>query len=116
MRVTETEQGMLNLVIDCKEVLYEAYMPFVKQGCLFIPTNKEYKLGTEVLALLKLMDDTDKYPIKGRVIWHTPSGAQGGRKAGIGLQFMHDEAHKLRDRIETYLGGALNSDRSTDTM
>src|SRR5690606_34285320 len=35
--------GILSLTIKDKSVLYAAYMPFIKNGGLFIPTNKSYK-------------------------------------------------------------------------
>ena len=102
--------------IKDKDELYQHYMPFVKGGGLFIRTDKKYRLGDEIVLLLQLMDEPDKHPIGGRVIWITPKGAQGSRDAGIGVQFMHKEAPKLRARIETYLAGALKSERHTDTM
>ena len=38
-------QGILSLNIKDKSALYAAYMPYVKNGGLFIPTNKQYSLG-----------------------------------------------------------------------
>ncbi|HHJ81317.1 MAG TPA: pilus assembly protein PilZ [Candidatus Tenderia electrophaga] len=112
-----TRQGILSLTIKDKGALYAAYMPFVQNGGLFIPTNKDYKLGDEVFMLLKLMDETEKQPIVGKVIWVTPKAAQGNRVAGIGVQFATDQdAENARKKIETYLGGALKSDRPTHTM
>ncbi|MDD4904770.1 MAG: pilus assembly protein PilZ, partial [Methylobacter tundripaludum] len=35
-------QGILSLSIKDKNALYAAYMPFVTNGGLFIPTNREY--------------------------------------------------------------------------
>ncbi len=110
-------QGILSLTIKDKGALYAAYMPFVKNGGLFIPTNKEYKLGDEVFLLLKLMEETEKLPVVGKVIWVTPKGAQGNRVAGIGVQFAADQDGGIaRKKIETYLGGAMKSDRPTHTM
>ena len=112
-----SRQGILSLTIKDKGALYAAYMPFVKNGGLFIPTNKDYKLGDEVFMLLKLMDESEKLPIVGKVIWMTPKGAQGNRVAGIGVQFAADtDGENARKKIETYLGGALKSDRPTHTM
>lgn len=48
--------GILSLTIKDKSVLYAAYMPFIRNGGLFIPTNKNYKLGDEVFMLLNLME------------------------------------------------------------
>ncbi len=110
-------QGILSLTIKDKGALYAAYMPFVKNGGLFIPTNKEYKLGDEVFLLLKLMEETEKLPVVGTVIWVTPKGAQGNRVAGIGVQFAADQdGGNARKKIESYLGGAMKSDRPTHTM
>ena len=113
----QRQGGILSLTIKDKGALYAAYMPYVVHGGLFIPTNKEYKLGDEVFMLLKLMDEADKMPVVGRVVWKTPKGAQGNRVAGIGVQFADDkEGQAARNKIETYLAGALKSDRLTHTM
>lgn len=107
--------GILSLTIKDKAVLYAAYMPFLENGGLFIPTGKNYSLGDEVFMLLNLMDEPEKIPVAGKVVWLTPKGAQGNRAAGIGVQFSNidDTASK---KIETYLAGSLDSDRPTHTM
>ena len=74
--------GLLTLTIKDKSALYLAYMPFVKNGGLFIPTSSNYRLGDEVFMLLNLMGEDEKLPVAGRVIWMTPKGAQGKRTAG----------------------------------
>lgn len=107
--------GILSLTIKDKSVLYAAYMPFIKNGGLFIPTNKHYRLGDEVFMLLSLMDEAEKIPVAGKVIWMTPKGAQGNRAAGVGVQFS-DGDNSARNQIETYLAGSLKSDRPTHTM
>ncbi|TQV73493.1 pilus assembly protein PilZ [Exilibacterium tricleocarpae] len=107
--------GILSLTIKDKAVLYAAYMPFIQHGGLFIPTNKSYKLGDEVFMLLNLMDEPEKIPVAGKVVWVTPKGAQGNRAAGIGVQFS-DQDDTAAKKIETYLAGSLDSDRPTHTM
>lgn len=107
--------GILSLTIRDKAVLYAAYMPFIQSGGLFIPTNKSYSLGDEVFMLLSLMDEPEKIPVAGKVIWITPKGAQGNRAAGIGVQFSGEDDNAAK-KIETYLAGALESDRPTHTM
>lgn len=109
-------QGILSLTIRDKSSLYAAYMPFVKNGALFIPTNKAYKLGDEVFMLLTLTDSKEKLPVAGRVVWMTPRGAQGNRTAGIGVQFSELDNGATRNKIESQLAGALKSDRHTHTM
>jgi type IV pilus assembly protein PilZ len=107
--------GILSLAIKDKAVLYAAYMPFVKNGGLFIPTKKDYHLGDEVFMLLNLMEEAEKIPVAGTVVWITPKGAQGARVAGIGVQF-NDQDDIARAKIETYLAGTMQSDRHTHTM
>lgn len=108
--------GILSLAIKDKSSLYAAYMPFVKNGGLFIPTNKNYSIGDEVFMLLTLMEETEKLPVAGQIVWVTPAGAQGSRIAGIGVQFSNQDNGSVRNKIETYLAGALKSDRQTHTM
>ena len=109
-------QGILSLTIKDKAALNAAYMPFVKNGGLFIPTNKAYNLGDEVFMLLTLMEDTERMPVAGKIIWFTPPGAQGNKTAGIGVQFGSQDNGQTRNKIETYLAGALKADRMTHTM
>ena len=80
-RTGANKPGLLTLTIKDKSALYLAYMPFVKNGGLFIPTNSNYRLGDEVFMLLNLMGEDEKLPVAGRVIWLTPKGAQGKRTA-----------------------------------
>ncbi|QKT04837.1 PilZ domain-containing protein [Ectothiorhodospiraceae bacterium 2226] len=109
-------QGILSLAIKDKSALYAAYMPFIKNGGLFIPTPKQYRLGDEVFMLLTLMDEKERIPVAGKVVWITPRGAQTNRAAGIGVQFAEQDRGAARAKIETYLAGALKSDRPTHTM
>jgi type IV pilus assembly protein PilZ len=39
-----SKPGLLTLTIKDKSALYLAYMPFVINGGLFIPTNSSYRL------------------------------------------------------------------------
>jgi type IV pilus assembly protein PilZ len=107
--------GILSPVMKDKAVLYAAYMPFLQGGGLFIPSTKAYKLGDDVFMLLALMDEPEKLPVAGKVVWITPKGAQGNRAAGIGVQF-NDPDNTVQRKIETYLAGSLESDRATYTM
>lgn len=108
--------GVLSLTIRDRTVLYAAFMGFIKNGGLFIPTNKPYRLGDEVFLLLNLMEETEKLPAAGKVIWISPKGAQGNRAAGIGVQFNEEESSQVRNKIETYLAGMLQSDKPTHTL
>jgi type IV pilus assembly protein PilZ len=110
-------QGILTLQIKDKAQLYAAYMPFVKGGGIFVPTPKRYFLGDDVFLLLSLIDDKDRLPVAGRVVWITPPGAQGGKPVGIGVQFNEGpDGEAIRTKIESNLAGMMNSDKPTCTM
>ena len=81
-QTSATRQGILSLTIKDKSALYSAYMPFVKGGGLFIPTKKHYRLGDEVFMLLTLMDESEKIPVAGRIVWITPVGRAGQPRDG----------------------------------
>ena len=107
--------GILSLTIKDKAVLFAAYMPFVSHGGLFIPASRNYQLHDEVFMLLQLMEEPDKLPVAGKVVWVTPKGAQSNRVAGIGVQFSGQD-DTARNKIETYLAGMLETDRPNHTL
>jgi type IV pilus assembly protein PilZ len=111
-----SKPGLLTLTIKDKSALYLAYMPFIQNGGLFIPTNSSYKLGDEVFMLLSVMGEEEKIPVAGRVVWITPKGAQGKRTTGIGVQFSDQDQGNTLKRIENYLAGALGGDKPTHTI
>ncbi len=115
MKMPGGRSGLLSLSIKDKAALYSAYMPFVTNGGLFVATDKNYTLGEEIFLLLNIMDEPEKIPVAGKVVWITPQGAQGNRSAGIGVQFS-DQDDTARRTIENHLAGSLQSDRPTHTM
>lgn len=110
-------QGILSLAVKDKNALFQAYMPFLKSGGVFVPTPKRYFIGDEVFLLLTLPESTERLPVAGKVVWATPAGAQGNRVAGIGVQFADTpEGEAVKGKIEAILAGILTSDKPTHTM
>jgi type IV pilus assembly protein PilZ len=110
-----SKHGILSISIKELPVLYSAYMPFLENGGLFIPSRKQYDMGDEVFILLGLMDEAERIPISGSVVWMTPAGAQGSRAQGIGVHF--SERNSIaKKKIENYLVGLLGTDRLTHTL
>lgn len=110
-------QGILSLAVKDKASLYNAYMPYIRGGAIFVPTPKRYFIGDEVFLLLTLPDSSERLPVAGKVVWVTPTGAQGNRQAGIGVQFAESaEGDAVKGKIETVLAGTLNSEKPTHTM
>ena len=109
--------SVLSLAIKEKAALYAAYMPFLKNGGMFVPTARPYKIGDEIYLILALMEDVNKYPIAGKVAWITPAGANNNKAQGIGVHFPDDETgQRAKARIEEILGAALRSSRATHTL
>ena len=59
--------GILSLSITDKAVLFAAYMPFLRNGGIFVPSKKKYRMGEEVFILLSLMDNRDTKSIRERM-------------------------------------------------
>ena len=109
--------SVIQLAIKEKAALYAAYIPLFAEGGIFIPTSREYRLGDDVYVLLSLPEDPQRYPVAGKVAWVTPARAAGARTQGVGIRFPQDEkSRQLKLRIEEMLGGALASDRPTQTI
>lgn len=115
MRLPGGRGAIPTMTIKDKAVLYSVYMPFLKNGGIFMPTNRKYTLGEDIFFLLKLMDEPREIPVAGTVVWITPVGAQGSRSSGVGVQFTGQDDTAKRT-IETHLAGSLESDRPTQTL
>lgn len=96
---------LLSVTVDSVGGLQAAYMPFVANGGLFIPTAKRYRLGEQVFLLLRLLEDAESVPLAASVVWIAPEDLAGGPLAGIGVQFgPGDEG--VKRRIESCLAAA----------
>lgn len=112
-----TRPSVIQLAIKEKGALYAAYIPLFKEGGVFIPTAREYQLGADIYVLMTLPDDTQRYPIAGKVAWVTPPKAAGNRTQGVGVRFPNDEKSRLlKLKIEEILGAHLASERPTQTI
>ena len=114
---TSARQGIISLKIKDAAALFNAYMPFLKNGGLFAPTAQSYVLGDEVVLLISLLEEGERLSVAGKVAWITPVGAQGNRTAGIGVHFNESsDGEVARSRIESILAGMMGSERATQTM
>lgn len=107
--------GFLNHKFQDGASLYAAYMPFVMDGGVFIATHRQFNMGDEVFLALSFLDDPQKFGVTGKVVWQTPRGAQTGKPAGVGFQFVEDEQN-VKQHIEQLLTGTLSSARPTHTL
>lgn len=98
--------SVLSLNIREKSALYPAYSPQLKNGGIFIPTARAYRLGDEVFILASLPDGPTRAPVSRRVVWVTPADAHGKRALGVGVQFSADEpGRSAKKKIDGLLAG-----------
>jgi len=103
-----SQHKLLRLNISSKLALSTFYMPFIKDGGLFIPGEYDVRLGSTVCMLLRCWN-VELFVITGSVVWITPAQAQGGRSQGIGVRFKWPTGH-TRTQLETHLTESGNSD------
>ncbi|MER2492147.1 PilZ domain-containing protein [Catenovulum sediminis] len=108
---------MEELVLEFNNVhvLYKSYMSFIKEGGLFVVTNRTYDLGHSLALSVLLPGAIEPLSVSGRVCWLTPPASHSSAPQGVGVAFI-DDKHHLKDRIETMLGPMLNSGEATYTM
>lgn len=110
------KKGILSLNIQGAAELHQSYMPFITNGGLFVKTTKSYKVGDDVFMILTL-DQDERMPITGKVIWLTPKGSQGGRTQGIGVQFSDDsDMEVIKTKIQSILAPYSGQEIPTLTM
>lgn len=119
MSVSEkTEQKLPIVPLRYKTLsqLYKSYMPWFKNGGLFVPTSRRFSMGQEILMMVMLPESSEKYPAAGIVSWITPENSTGHKKAGVGVEFTDDEGIALRYRIDGLLREQLKKGEPTYTL
>lgn len=110
------KRGILKLDFSDRNRLYMCYMPFVKGGGLFIPTEEEYELSEDVFVMVTLPDAAAPRGVAGKVVWITPRGAANPRMRGIGVQLGDQDKGALNREIEAILTPIMGSERPTRTL
>ncbi|AWN17367.1 PilZ domain-containing protein [Salinisphaera sp. LB1] len=112
------QSGIVRFDVPSNRALYEAYMPFIRNGGLFVGQphllDMHFDLGAEVFLLLHLKEQDERVTVAGRIVWVSLPGTQ--RPPGIGVQFAEPDGIKIQQRIETLLAGQLESERPTHTL
>lgn len=107
--------GMLTFNPPDNQSLYKSYMPFLKNGGVYVPTTNTYPIGSKVFLVARLPNSEERLPIVGEVVWINQSKAVT-RPAGIGIRFSDTpENAQVRDRIEKAILG-ISPETQTYTM
>ncbi len=108
--------GILNYPIKDIPMLYASYLPFIKNGGIFIPSNQSKKLGDDVFVAITLPGSSQRMPLNGKVVWLNQK-AQAGRPQGFAVQFGTDATGlQVKNEVERLLAGKIDSPQSTFTM
>ena len=112
---TKPRPRVLSVSINDLRTLRAAFMPFLRNAGLFVPTHNEYGMGDEVFLVVKLLGE-EQYALAATVVWMTPAGAQSSRTKGVGVQFKGQDGVKLKGRIEELIVGANQQSAATHTL
>lgn len=99
--------------------LKEAFMPFVQDSGIFIPTEAIFHLGNKIKVTVTLPENKQTFVLEGEVIWITPKSIhQNNHHAGVGIQCNTDEGEAFRNAVQKLLGGMKekNGVENTETI
>lgn len=108
--------GILNYQVKDIAMLYASYLPFVKNGGIFIPSNQIKSLGEDVFVAITLPGSNQRMPLNGKVVWINQK-PQANRPQGFAVQFGTDAAGlQMKNEVERLLAGKIDSPQGTFTM
>lgn len=108
--------GITTINYDTPEKLYACYLPFITNGAIFIPSQQQQPLGTDIFVAITLPGSSERMPLNGKVVWVNHRN-QGNRPAGYAIQFGKDEAGlRIRNEVERLLAGQLSGEKPTFTL
>ena len=59
--------GTLSMAINDKTALHACYMPFIKDGGIFVPTNEHFELHKNIVLQLRLVEEGKKLLISASI-------------------------------------------------
>ena len=106
--VEKVQRTLLNLKLRDDAALHSSYMPFIRGGAIFVPTqDSNQNFGDEVVVSMHLQSTNKKLAIPGKVVWIAPESCERGTQ-GLGIQFAGTTKAKVKLIIETMLGNRAN--------
>lgn len=95
--------------------LKRAYMDFVRDGGVFVPTDEIFHLGDTVTAILLLPQSEQPFTFTAEVIWITHKSA-GNEQGGVGIQCSDNAGESFQTAAQELLGGMPEDIVDSDTM
>jgi type IV pilus assembly protein PilZ len=113
---TSVNPHILWVSVQNRHALHGAYMPFIRQCGLFIPTYDHYSLGDELFIVLDLFGEAEPLPVSAKVVWINPFDVADERIPGVGVKVNSRNVDLVAQKIASYLQGAPQNDYFTYTM
>lgn len=109
-----TEEKTLQYTFSDLISLKRAFMPFVVEGGIFIPTQNVYQLGDLIKVTLTLPESKYDYAFTGEVIWITP---KTNNHPGVGITCNGDEGRAFKQAVKEAISEFKGDDKElSDTM
>lgn len=107
----------LKVSFTSKKALLNAYLQYVQNGGLFIPSETEFNLGELLQVELTLPDTSTPCKVWGKVVLFTPSSAAARWTPGVGIEFEQSEAAKrLCEIINQLIANIAATDRCVNIV
>lgn len=90
----------LALLLDNSDDLFRHYMPLIKDGGIFVPTQEPFDFHENVVIQVALQSENKKILVPGVVVWITPPNHG---KAGVGIRFAGEQKSTVKRYIETLI-------------
>lgn len=87
--------------------LVNACLPFIKGGGLFFKTTNAFTLMETIKVELHLWSDPEPLRFMAKVVWLTPVYERDQLPQGIGVQFIEEDAKRVRSTIENLVINAF---------
>lgn len=108
--------GILTYQIEDIQKLHSSYLPFIKNGAIFVPISEKRSLGDQVSLSVILPGSTEQVSFQGIVVWINHR-TQANRPMGFAVQLGSDNIGlNLKNEIERLLTGMTGSLHVTYTM
>lgn len=106
------------VVINDKKELYKCYISFIKGGGLFIPFNEDVSPtkifpGQKVFVVFSMLENKQKTPINGKVVWINRFGSNRGYGIALGDNL---PMKALKDNIENHIADLIAKKEPTYTL
>lgn len=96
--------------------LNNAFMSFVYNGGIFIPTEADFHLGDFINISITLPERDQTFIFSGEVIWVTPKSIHDNfHRPGVGIQCTGDEGTALIKAIQSLLMD-FKEESNSDTL